>query len=87
MIRNLNKNFIEEISSIAKYNMKYIDTIEIKIHNPKKISSSSLFKSHCYDACITFEKDNSYFYKRFKNNCLDSLLKDIKYTINSKVKL
>ena len=81
------KNIIPEVIRITEYNMQYIDTIDIKIRNPKTVSPTSVFRPNIFEALVCFKKDDFILYQSFYNNDFTKLTENINDYIGRVIKL
>ena len=81
------KNIIPEVIRITEYNMQYIDTIDIKIRNPKTVSPTSVFRPNIFEAMVCFKKDDFILYQSFYNNDFTKLTENINDYIGRVIKL
>ncbi len=80
-------SLIDHINKFNKHNLKYLEDIEIKIINPTKVSEFSIFRTHIFNAKITFMKNNMTVYKHFYKNDLTEMFIDIDKFVKSEIKL
>ena len=81
------KNIIPDVTKIKEYNMQYIDVIDLKIRNPKTVSITSIFKTHIFEATVSFKKEDFIIYQSFYNNDFTKLTEDINDYISRVIKL
>jgi hypothetical protein len=73
---------LKKLSKFYQHNMKYVTRIDYSFH-----SKLSLFTTHKYESTIISDKDDMYVSKRFKDNCLDSLLDNMTKYVNDEIKI
>ena len=76
--------FIDKIQNFTMYNLKYVDSFELKINNPKKLN---IFNNFIYEGSLWFSKNNMRINKRFENNDVNFLFDEISLFINKEIKL
>ncbi len=83
----INLDLFNPINNFACKNIEFLSSLEIKIINPKIVSSYSIFRTHIFNARINFDKNNMSVSKEFKNNDLSLLFADINKFVNEEIKL
>ncbi len=78
------KIFIETLTNFTKNNIKYIDHIDIRITNPKKLG---FMYPKIYEATLAFKKNDMSVYQRFESNKLEDLMADASNFINKEIKV
>jgi len=81
------KDIIPEIKIFSKYNIKYIDRIEIKIYNPNTVSQNSIFRNNTYNSTIWFIKNDMTIYKNFDDNNFEKMVNKINIFIENEIKI
>ena len=76
--------FIDKINNFTRNNLKYIDSFELKITNPKNLN---LFNNFIYEGSLWFSKNNMRINKRFENDDVNFLFDEISLFINKEIKL
>lgn len=85
-VSNYNKSLnyytksIDQLKEINKYNFKHVEFIEIKINNPS--SASKYFDDSLYETVIHMKKNDTKIIKRFFNNDMDELKKELNDFMN-----
>ena len=81
---NVYNDFIYEVKNFAKYNLQFIDSVEIKITNPKTFIFPS---STIYESTIWFTKNDMTIYKKCKSNDIHDLHKKMTEFVKNIIKL
>ena len=81
------KNIIPEVNKMTEYNMQYIDTIDIKICNPKTISPNAVFRTHIFEARVCFKKHDLTLYQSFYENDFTKITQRINEFISNIIKI
>lgn len=81
------KNIIPDVTRLNAYNMQYIDTIDIKICNPKTISPNSVFRTHIFEARVCFKKNDLTLYQSFYENDFTKITQQINEFISNIIKI
>jgi hypothetical protein len=76
--------FVETINNFSKNNIKYLDSFQIKIKNPKQLN---IFNPTIYEGTIWFSKNDMKIYKTFNNNDLKLLMDDVSKFISNEIKI
>jgi hypothetical protein len=83
----INKFFVSSKNNLYNYNCKFIDRIEIIMHNPNTIRDGSIFKNKLFSGTIWFEKDKMRLYKTFEDNKIDNLYKSMSEFVDKEIKI
>ena len=81
-------NTLIKKSDFSKYNIKFVDRIELTIYNPSTVSPHFMLRKNLYESVIYFNKnDDIRLTKTFKDDNFDKLIMRIKNFINIEIKL
>jgi len=76
--------FIDKINNFTRNNLKYIDSFELKITNPKNLN---MFDLTIYKGTIWLSKDKMKIYKTFDNNNIEEMFDEISSFISKEIKV
>lgn len=85
--KNLLVGLFEDLAKITSYNLSHLESIDITINNPMRVSRFNVFNTHIFEARLNFQKEDFRFTKKFLNNEPDLLVKDIKSFVEKEIKL
>jgi hypothetical protein len=75
------------IEDLVKYNMKYLDDIEIHIYNPNTVFKGSIMRPTVYTSTLYFRNNDMNFRKTVEANSFDELVSNIKHVLEQEIKL
>ncbi len=85
--KNLLTVMFDDLSKIVEHNLNNLESIEVTINHPDRVSRFSVFSTHIFEARLNFKKEDWRFTKKFVNNKPDLLTNDIKLFIDKEIKL
>lgn len=71
---------------VRQHNMRYLDRV-VSTMNGSERTTREYFKNKLFEADVYFDKDNMRLFKNFKNDDLQTLMKDVDSFIDNEIKI